>query len=136
MGGDSAMTRPIAVGVGCRLGCQPEAIEALVRQALESVPDAPPLGLFTIEDKRAEAGLAEAATRLGLDLNFLPREELRDRTSSVRTRSPRSESLFGVRSVAEAAALAGAGPGSVLLVARIARDGVTCAIAGSRETGP
>jgi cobalt-precorrin 5A hydrolase len=124
---------PIAIGVGCRLGCGPEIIETLVRQALERVPNIAPAGLFTIDDKRGEPGLAEAARRLGLDLILLPRAALRDQAPFVQTRSRRSESQFGVPSVAEAAALAGAGRGAVLLVARIAQNGATCAIAGLPE---
>jgi cobalt-precorrin 5A hydrolase len=133
MVGDQTMSPRVAIGVGCRLGCEAEAIETLVRQALDRVPDRVPVGLFTIVDKRGDTGLAEAAGRLGLDLRFLPRAALRDQKSSVRTQSSGSESRFGVPSVAEAAALAGSGPGAVLLVARIAQAGATCAVAGPRE---
>jgi cobalt-precorrin 5A hydrolase len=127
------MSPPVAIGVGCRIGCSAEAIETLVRLALERVPDAAPVGLFTIADKGGEGALAEAARRLGLDLVLISRAALRDQAALVQTRSPRSESRFGVPSVAEAAALAGAGSGAVLLLARIALYGATCAIAGSRE---
>ena len=88
-----------------------------------------PSGLFTVTDKRHEAGLAEAARRLGLDLTFLSRDALRERDTDIQTRSPRVERIIGVPSVAEAAALVGAGPGSVLVVPRIAAGGATCAIA-------
>jgi cobalt-precorrin 5A hydrolase len=133
MVGEQTMSRRIAIGVGCRLGCAAETIETLVRRALEHLPDGAPLGLFTIADKRTEPGLTEAASRLGLNLVFLPRAALRDQASNVRTHSPRSEAQFGVPSVAEAAALAGAGQGASLLVARIVHGGATCAIAGSPE---
>jgi cobalt-precorrin 5A hydrolase len=129
---DETMSSPVAIGVGCRIGCPAETIESLVRLALERVPDAAPLGLFTIEDKGGEAGLAEAARDLGLDVVLLSRAALREQSPSVQTRSPSSESRFGVPSVAEAAALAGAGAGAVLLVPRIAQHGATCAIAASR----
>jgi cobalt-precorrin 5A hydrolase len=135
MVGDQAMTPNVAIGVGCRLDCPAEAIESLVRQALERVPDATPRGLFTIADKREEPGLAEAAKRLGLDLVFFPPDALREQEASVRTLSPASARRFGVPSVAEAAALAGAGPGAVLLIARMVRGAATCAIAVSPE-GP
>jgi cobalt-precorrin 5A hydrolase len=127
MVGDQTMS--VAIGIGCRKGCPAGAIEALVRLALAGVSGAP-LGLFTLVDKRGELGLTEAADRLDLSLTYLTRETLRDREGDVRTRSARVESLFGVPSVAEAAALAGAGPGSVLIVPRIAEGGATCAIAG------
>jgi cobalt-precorrin 5A hydrolase len=127
------MSGRIAIGVGCRLGCRAEAIEALVRQALDRVPDARRPGLFTIRDKNGEPGLAEAADHLGLELVFLSRDALREQARSVVTRSPRAEARFGVPSVAEAAALAGAGAGSVLLVPRISGQGATCAVAGSKR---
>jgi cobalt-precorrin 5A hydrolase len=123
------MTASVAIGIGCRRGCAPEAIEALVRQALALVPDATPLGLFTITDKRGEAGLAEAAGRLGLDVVFLPRAALRNQAPLVWSRSLGSESRFQVPSVSEASALAGAGRGAMLLVGRIAQNGATCAVA-------
>jgi cobalt-precorrin 5A hydrolase len=104
----------------------------LVRQALEHAPGAEARGLFSIRDKSGETGLIEAAGRLGLDLVFLTRDALRARASSVQTHSAGSERAFGVPSVAEAAALAGAGADSVLIVPRIAGQGATCAIAVSR----
>jgi cobalamin biosynthesis protein CbiG len=134
MVGQQAMSRSVAIGVGCRIGCQAEAIEALVRQALEAVPDAVPRGLFTIEDKAGEAGLTEAAGRLRLDLVLLPRAALRDQAAHVATPSPGSMGRFGVPSVAESAALAGCGPDGVLLVRRMTRDGASCAIAGAKES--
>jgi cobalt-precorrin 5A hydrolase len=133
MVGHETMNRRIAIGVGCRLGCAASTIERMVRQALDLVPDGAPLGLFSIADKRDEAGLAEAAHRLGMPLVLLPRAALRDQAGAVETVSPVSQRRFNVPSVAEAAALAGAGPGALLLVRRIVGEGATCAIAGSRE---
>ncbi len=123
------MSASVTIGVGCRTGCAAEVVESLVRDALARVPDAIPLGLFTIEDKRGEAGLADAARRLGLKLVLLSRAVLRDQAGSVRTVSGGSERRFGVPSVAEAAALAGAGTGAVLVVERMVRKDATCAVA-------
>jgi len=144
MVGDQAMSQNIAIGVGCRLGCSADAIEALIHQALDRMPalvsgrlsrtTSP--GLFSIADKQEEPGLAEAACRLGFDLTFLARAALCEQESRVRTRSAASRRRFAVPSVAEAAALAGAGPGAMLLVARLAQGGATCAIAVSPESWP
>jgi cobalt-precorrin 5A hydrolase len=128
MVGDKTM---IAIGVGCRRGSWADTIETLVRQALAQTSAADRPGLFTIEDKAQEPGLIEAANRLGLNLTFLPRNALRAQSAKIQTRSSRAESLFGVPAVAEAAALAGAGPNATLIVPRIARQGVTCAIAAA-----
>ena len=99
-------------------------------QALGRAPATVLLGLFTLIDKQGEPGLTEAAARLGFAVTYLDREALRAREGQVRTRSAMAEARFGVASVAEAAALAGAGPRSVLIVPRLAEGGATCAIAG------
>ncbi|WP_084484877.1 cobalamin biosynthesis protein [Methylosinus sp. LW3] len=87
------------------------------------------IALFTIESKRDEKGLHDAARQLNLPLVFLPHKMLLARKDELLTRSPRVEALTGVGSVAEAAALVGAGTGSRLLGPRLASAGVTCAIA-------
>ena len=81
------MSARIAIGVGCRLGSSANAIEALVRHALDRAPQAERLGIFTIEDKNTEPGLIAAARRLGLDLVFLTRDALREQAPFVQTRS-------------------------------------------------
>lgn len=87
------------------------------------------IALFTIDAKRDEAGLREAARLLELPLVFLPLQALLARRDELLTHSPRVEALTGVGSVAEAAALVGAGPGSLLLGPRLASARATCAIA-------
>ncbi|MGQ3348248.1 cobalamin biosynthesis protein [Bosea sp. (in: a-proteobacteria)] len=56
---------------------------------------------------------------------------MQDFEASCATRSTRIASLYGVGSVAEAAALAAAGPGGTLVQPRIATARVTCALARS-----
>lgn len=87
------------------------------------------LAIFTIDSRQNESGLDEAARRLNTRIVFLPLAALVARKDDVLTRSPRIEALMGVGSVAEAAALVGAGPGSLLLGPRIASARATCAIA-------
>ena len=135
MGGDQTL---IAIGVGCRKGCPADEIVALVRETLAALPaEAQPSGIFTIEEKRHEAGLTEAAVQLGLPLTFLDKSALQSFAAAAQTTSARIEQLHGVPSVAETAALAGAGQGGVLLVARRASARATCAIAGPlRRSAP
>jgi cobalt-precorrin 5A hydrolase len=133
MGGGQTMSQIVAIGVGCRKDCSAEAVVALVRRALASAPGAHPLGLFTASDKVLEPGLIQAAHRLGLDLVPLTRDVLKERSGNAATRSVRVEHLFGIPSVAETAALAGAGPSSVLLAPRLTEAGVACAIALAKE---
>jgi cobalamin biosynthesis protein CbiG len=132
--GNQVTIQFIAIGIGCRLGCSAEAIEGVIRLAMERVPGGVPTALFTVADKRGEVGMIAAALALNYKLVFLQREALRAQVAAVETRSPASEATFGVPSVAEAAALAGCGGGAVLLVPRIARAGATCAVAGLART--
>ena len=119
----------IAIGLGCRKGVSGEVIASLVREALASIEQNGPAALFTVDAKRHEAGVAQAAQALAMPLHFLTQEALAAVSDLAQTRSPRVEALFGVPSVAETAALAGAGAGAVLILPRIARDNATCAIA-------
>ena len=130
MGGDKAM---IAIGIGCRRGAPATAIVAVVREALAQLGGSDmPARLFSIEQKRGEPGLIAAAQALGLPLDFLSPEALREVEARVATRSPRVEAAVGVASVSEAAALAGAGAGAHLVAPRLTRGDVTCAIAQGR----
>ena len=118
----------IAIGVGCRRGSSTAAILSLLRQTL-AVMDASEAALYTIDAKKDEAGLQEAAAVLGLPLIFLPRSDLERVAPQVRTHSALVHKHFGLSSVSEAAALAGAGEGARLIMARVAEGGVTCAVA-------
>ena len=131
----SAHPSEIAIGLGCRKGVSGEVIASLVREAqamlaqMGFVRQGGAVGLFTTEAKREEAGMQAAAAILGLPLTFLKPAAMKAVAGRVQTTSPRVLALFGVPSVAETAALAGAGDLSELILARIARDHVTCAIA-------
>ena len=128
------MSRFVAVGVGCRAGVSGEAVAALARRALAEF--GAPQGerkMFTLAAKAIEPGLAEAARLIGAALIPLPLAALKAQSSRILTPSPAARARFGAPNVAEAAALAGAGPGGWLLGRRIAADGATCAIALSAK---
>jgi cobalt-precorrin 5A hydrolase len=124
----------IAIGLGCRKACSGEAIVALVRRVLADCEGVEgERRLFSLIDKRDEPGLAVAAKALGFDLVFLSRAALAAEEPRLLTRSRAAQHRFDLPSVAEAAALAGAGPEAQLLGPRLAADGATCAIALARE---
>lgn len=133
MDGRKAMSNLLAIGVGCRRNCPGALVAQLVSRTLLSWPrhlPRPPLqSLFTIEDKRGEAGIHEAALTLGIDVVFLSRAVLREAMPRTQTSSARAQALFGVGSVAEASALAGGGPNATLVVPRRSEHDATCAIA-------
>jgi cobalt-precorrin 5A hydrolase len=124
----------IAIGVGCRKGCSSEAIVALVRRALEQAGrDTATAAIFTHQAKRFEAGLFAAAAELEMPLVFLDSESLRAAAPMAAMRSEKVMALFDLPSIAETAALAGAGEGAALLAPRISAAGVSCAIAKGSE---
>lgn len=120
----------IAIGLGCRKDCASEAIIALVRRALANCSDVEGVRrLFSVADKCGEPGLRVAAEALRFDLTFLPREALAAAAPRILTPSAAAQRRFGLSSIAEAAALAGAGPDAKLLAPRLAANGATCAVA-------
>ncbi len=122
----------IAIGIGCRKGCPAEKIEHLVKEALHraSLQHEASLKLYSCLHKELESGLLRAAENLRLPLFFLAREVLVSMNGRVLSVSEKSRELFGVASICEAAALAGAGPKAVLILPRISNKNVSCAIAG------
>ncbi len=126
------MKRPrlLAVGIGCRTGVSGDVIADLVSRTLQDIgEETTPVALFTVLDKQSEIGIATAAARLGFTLVHLPRAALAEVADRVETRSERVIELFGVPSIAEAAALAGAGPDARLVVSRRTDRGATVAVA-------
>jgi cobalt-precorrin 5A hydrolase len=89
--------------------------------------------LFTSQAKASEPSLKQAATLLDMTLIALAQAELAAAAPRCATSSARVEAVTGVPSLAEAAALAGAGPNSRLVLARISENGVSCAVAQSQE---
>ncbi len=130
------MAGMIAIGVGCRKSAASEAIVALVRRALDEAGEiAGNKALFTSEGKRGEDNLEEAARALAIPLQYVDHRRLAIEAPRAATRSARVERHIGLPSLAETAALAGAGPGGRLIVERITAGGATCAIA-YREFAP
>lgn len=124
-----------AIGIGCRKGCSSQAIVALVKRALAAAPrPGEDACLFTHAAKKDQPGLAAAAEELGFPLIFIEAEILRKASLRAAARSARVMKLFGLPSIAEAAALAGAGPSSTLLVARMSNAFASCAIAAEGKT--
>ncbi len=120
--------RCLVVGVGCRRGTLAVDIVGFIREnfmecglAMGSIQ-----ALASIEAKRDEAGLVEAAKALGVGLEFVSVEALR--AVPVPNPSPMPLRHVGVESVSEAAALVVAGADALLVEKRIG-PGVTLAVA-------
>jgi cobalt-precorrin 5A hydrolase len=116
------MTR--TVGIGCSSGARHDDIVALVRETLATT--GPAVRLATL-DRREMLARAVAHT-LQMELLVFSADALRC-VQGTRTFSPRAAAAVGTSSVAEAAALAAAGTGARLVVARRTGRHCTCAVA-------
>jgi cobalt-precorrin 5A hydrolase len=121
----------IVAGVGCRRGTSAAAIETVIAAALSRAGLAS--GVLDViaapAAKGDEPGIAAAASALGVRLVLVAQLDLETAGSRVATHSRRVATLMGVGSVAEAAALAAAGPAGRLVLPRIAIGPATCALA-------
>ncbi|MCZ2526099.1 precorrin-3B C(17)-methyltransferase [Streptomyces sp. HB2AG] len=115
--GRTAVLRPptLVVGVGASRGAGTEEVLELITRTLADAGLSPRsvAALATVDAKADEAGLVEASARLGVPLVTHPAEVL----AAVEVPNPSEAPLaaVGTPSVAEAAALAGA-PGGELIV--------------------
>ncbi|MCJ2133965.1 cobalamin biosynthesis protein [Methylobacterium sp. J-026] len=125
------MTGPLIAGIGFRRGTGADEIAALIARALGQVGAARGdlTAVATAADRAVEPAIRQAAARFGLSPCPVAPEALSARDGDLVTRSARIERLRGVGSLAEAAALAAAGPESRLALPRIASNGATCALA-------
>lgn len=123
----------IVAGVGCKRGAPAPDIEAAIRAALERAGVAAQAldCIATAAAKNDEAGIAAAAAKLGIAVVVVPDAELKAAGGRTATRSERVLALTGVPSIAEAAALAAAGPAARLISPRLVIGGAACALAAS-----
>ena len=125
----------IVAGVGCRKGAAAAEIGAAISTALERCGlAAEALTLIaTSSAKGAEPGIKGAASALGVPIVLVAQRALENAGTRTVTKSQRVLLRTGVPSLAEAAALAAAGPAARLIAARVAVGPATCALAEARE---
>ena len=125
----------IVAGVGCRRGAAAPDVEAAIRAALARAGIASDAldAIATIAAKQSEAGIEVAAAKLGVTVVVVSEAELNAAADRTETRSERVLALVGVPSVAEAAALAAAGPSARLIGPRLVIGTATCALAASGD---
>jgi cobalt-precorrin 5A hydrolase len=128
MDGDEAM---IVAGVGFKRSVAAGEIVALVEQALErsALTREALVKLATIDALADLPAFTEAARRLAVAVIPVEAQALSAAAPRIRTHSARSFAAHGVGSVAEAAALAAAGPHAELILDRIVSPSATCALA-------
>ena len=119
----------IVAGIGCRRGSGAAAILALL-DAAEAEAGQRAAALAAPAFKSEEPGLIAAAGQRALPLLAIDAAAMAAAQSRCITNSAAAARNVGLSSVAEAAALAAAGPNATLLLPRRAAGGVTCALAG------
>ncbi|MEM0923040.1 MAG: cobalamin biosynthesis protein, partial [Pseudomonadota bacterium] len=121
----------LALGIGCARNCPPEEIEGLFQAALTHamVEISDVSALYTIDLKADEPAILALADRHGLPLRLFSAAELEAETSRLANPSDVVFAEVGCHGVAEAAALAGTGPGGCLLVEKQKTANATLALA-------
>ncbi|APH71051.1 cobalamin biosynthesis protein CbiG [Aquibium oceanicum] len=121
----------MVAGIGCRKGVSSAEILAALDAALSAHGLARTQidALASLPQKRGEPALADVASLLQRPLILADETALEATKKTILTRSKASLAATGHGSVAEAAALAVAGPAARLLGPRIAAGPATCAIA-------
>ena len=121
----------IVAGIGCRRGAPASDIEAAIRAALlrANVAARSLDSIATIAAKNAEVGIQAAAKQFGVPVVLVSDADLQAAEPRTKTRSERVREITGVSSVAEAAALAAAGPSARLISSRLVIGAATCALA-------
>lgn len=121
----------IVAGIGCRREVQAIWVQAAIDAALlQSGRDPGEIAMLaTLPHRAADRVLLEVAASLGVSLIAVPDADLLSVAPRCLTDSPRVRAAIGLPSVAEAAALAAAGPDAMLLGPRAAVAGATCALA-------
>ena len=121
----------LVAGIGIRPGTEAADILACLDEALAiaGLSGAATPRFATLASRATEVGMVAAAADRSAELVAIPDEALKGFEAACATRSTRIASLYGVGSVAEAAARAAAGPGGTLVQPRIATGRVTCALA-------
>ena len=126
----------LALGLGCERGAEPEEALALARKTLaaEGLAEGAVAGVFSLDLKADEPAVHAVAEALDVPARFFPASTLESETPRLANPSDLVFREVGCHGVAEAAALAAAGPDAELIVPKVKSARATCAIA--RAPGP
>jgi len=118
----------IVAGIGFRKGARIDSL----RDALRAAGGEKAQALATAEDKADSPVIQALAAEMALPLHAVPLESLQNQATL--TQSARVQAHYGTGSLAEAAALADAGPGARLLGPRVtSQDGKATAALAERS---
>lgn len=122
----------LIAGIGCRRGTSSEAVESALLDGLNRIDRTlvEVRLLASAELKKDETGLIQAARNIQVPIRWIPHDSIRECTREFQT-TRAAEKHLGLPAVAEPAALL-AGRRTRLILPKIARNGVTVAIAEER----
>ncbi len=125
----------LCLGIGCERGAEPAAVVALARRTLadNGLAEAAVAAVVSLDLKADEPALHGVAEALGVPARFFPAARLEAETPRLANPSELVFREVGCHGVAEAAALAAAGAGGELVVAKTKAARATCAIARATE---
>ena len=121
----------VMLGVGCARGCQPDEMIDLVMQELTraDINAASIAGVFSVDLKADEPALHALVAMLDVPLRIFDRETLAAEAPRLASPSAVVEEEIGIPGVAEAAALAAAGPDGKLIHRKVKSANATMALA-------
>ncbi|HET6389037.1 cobalamin biosynthesis protein [Hyphomicrobium sp.] len=123
----------IAIGIGASNSAHPDDFDAALELACREAGGCEEVA--TLATATFARHVQAAAERAALSFRPVMLIGLRERSADCVTRSKRSLALFGVNSIAEAAALVSAGAGSRLIMPRRVIGNITVAAAQSPGRG-
>ncbi len=125
----------LVLGLGCERGTPADEVIALAQAALARAgAGRDDIGFVaSLDARRDEPAIHAAAKHFAAEARFFDAATLEAEAARLETPSAIVFAHTGCHGVAEGAALVGAGPDSVLLVAKITSSHATAAIAGPGE---
>lgn len=131
--GDQPVLRPLVLGLGCERGTPSDEVIRLAEEALAvaGIDRRELTGIASLESRVAEPAMIAAARHFSVPFVVFDAGTLEAQTARLQNPSEIVFSLTGCHGVAEAAALAAAGPSGALIVPKIKSPHATAAIAGS-----
>lgn len=120
-----------SIGIGHETGADPAVALALVQQCCRQAGLAPDevATIASLDSKTADGIVAGIARHFGWAVQYFTAAALEAETPRLANPSDAVFRAVGCHGVAEAAALAAAGPHASLIVPKTATGGITCAIA-------
>ena len=124
------MPKNLVLGIGCRKKTPADALEEFIRKVMEKngLDIRRVCAVASIDIKKEEEGILEAAGHLGVPFQVYDAETLRSCEGKF-TASAFVEAQVGVDNVCERSSMHAAGAGAELLVRKTAADGMTVSVA-------